>query len=337
MKRYGRISEDSQIDLVDTITRYVRYGFTQTILCRMIGISVSFYHKIKSELDKGTVKAEKLPRVGYNINAILPDEEQAVIAYAKANPNYYHRELTWRMVDEKITFMGITTVYRILSKNGLICPNKLRKKYGWHHRYSNEAHSPDERWQTDITYLKYQDRDIYQLSFIDVYSRFVVISVTLLNMESRTVSDVIEAYLKEHQGELKRIPIIQSDNGSPYIGHEFKGVMRDFEVDHVYCNPATPTENVIIERWHRTFKERLYEDDEPQGFEEFKELIQAAVHYYNYDRYHQSLGYVTPYDYYRGEPAKIFTERKKYCKIVRDERRLRNSERMKSFSIQTST
>ena len=337
MKRYGRISQASRIDIVDTITRYVHYGFTQAILCGMIGISDSFYHKIRRQIGKGIIEKERTPRIGHNVNAILPDEEQAVIAYAMANPNYYHRELTWRMVDEKITFMGITTVYRILSKNGLIFPNKLRKKYGCHHRYSNEAQVPDERWQTDITYLKYRDRDIYQLSFIDVYSRFVVISVTLLNMESRTVSDVIEAYLKEHQSELKRIPVIQSDNGSPYIGHEFKGVMRDFEVDHVYCNPATPTENVIIERWHRTSKERLYEDDEPDGFEEFKQLIQTAVYYYNYDRYHQSLGYVTPYDYYRGDPAKNFAERKKYCKIVREERILKNSQRIKSLSIKPST
>lgn len=299
----------------------------------MIGISVSFYQRIKKQIETGTVEAEKPPRKGHNVNAILPEEEQSVVVYARANPNYYHRELTWRLIDDKITFMGMTTVYRILSKNGLICSNKLRKKYGWHHRYSNEAQMPDERWQTDITYLRYGNRDIYQLSFIDVYSRFVVISVTLLNMESRTVSDVIGTYLKEHQNELRRIPVIQSDNGSPYIGHEFKGVMRDFEMDNVYCNPATPTENVIIERWHRTFKESLYEHDEPENFEEFKRLIQAAVNYYNYERYHQSLGYVTPHEYYRGEPAKIFNERKKYCKMVRHERRLKNSERMKSLSI----
>jgi len=113
--------------------------------------------------------------------------------------------------------------------------------------------------------------------------------------------------------------------------------MRNFEMDHVYCNPATPTENVIIERWHRAFKESLYKHDEPDGFEEFKQLIQAAVHYYNYERYRQSLEHVTSHDYYRGDFAKTFTERKRYCKIVRDERRLKNSERMKSLSIESFT
>lgn len=334
MKRYGRLSQTAQIGIVDTVVRYVPFGFTRKTVCLMIGISVSFYQKIKRRMEEGTAAQISNPRKGYNVNAVLPEEERAVVEYAKANPNYYHRELTWRMADDKITYLGITTVYRILSRNGLICPSKLRRKYGWHHRYSNEAHSPDVRWQTDITYLKYDNRDVYQLSFIDVYSRFVVISVTLLNMESGTVSEVIAGYLREHRDELKQIPIIQSDNGSPYIGHEFKNVMRDFEVEHVRCNPATPTENVIIERWHRTFKEGLFDYDKPGGFEEFKQAIQSTIHYYNYDRYHQSLGYVAPIEFYRGNPSKIFSERKKYCKIVRGERRLKNKERNRTLSIE---
>jgi hypothetical protein len=124
------------------------------------------------------------PRIGYNVNAILPEEEEAIVEYAKANPNYMHRSLTWRLIDDKITYAGTTTIYGILRENGLICDNKLRVRYGWIHKYSNEANLPDERWQTDITYLQYKGRDVYQLSFIDVYSRFIVFSITLLNMES---------------------------------------------------------------------------------------------------------------------------------------------------------
>ena len=32
----------------------------------------------------------------------------------------------------------------------------------------------DELWQADITYLEYNGKDVNQLTFIDVYSRFVV-------------------------------------------------------------------------------------------------------------------------------------------------------------------
>jgi putative transposase len=334
VKRYGRVDQTVRTDIIETVNRYKGYGFTQEQICLKIGISVSYFHRIKKYPDK--VSDNNKPRIGYNINAILLEEENAIVEYAKANPNYMHRELTWRLVDEKITYVGMTTVYRILSKNRLILANKMRVKYGWVHKYSNEAKSPDERWQTDITYLQYKGRDVYQLSFIDVYSRFIVFSVTLLNMESQTVSDAFNGYLEIHKHELKRFPIIQSDNGSPYIGHEFKKVMNEYVIEHVRCHPATPTENVIIERWHRTLKEGLAEHEYPKDFEEFKELIQNTIHYYNYERYHKSLGYVTPFEYYRGNPEEIFTERKKYCKIVRKNRRLINSERVNTLSIETS-
>ena len=147
-------------------------------------------------------------------------------------------------------------------------------------------------------------------------------------MESRTVSSAFESYVLEHRSELKRLPVIQSDNGSPYIGHEFKAVMREFEWTHVRCHPATPTENVIIERWHRTFKENLNEREPSGNFESFVEAINATISYYNHERYHQSLGYVTPYEFYRGDPKKIYDERKTYCKKVRTERRLKHSEEM---------
>lgn len=318
MKRYGRVDSAIKSEIIETVNRYKEYGFTQEQICLKIGISVAYFHKIKS--NPGNIRDNKKPRIGYNVNAILPEEEEAIVEYAKANPNYMHRELTWRLIDDKITYVGTTTIYRILRKNGLICANKLRVRYGWIHKYSNEAKSPDERWQTDITYLQYKGRDVYQLSFIDVYSRFIVFSITLLNMESRTVSEAINGYLEKHRHELQQTPVIQSDNGSPYIGHEFKNVMNEYVIEHVTCHPAMPTENVIIERWHRTFKEGLVENEYPNDFEEFKELIQKTVHYYNYDRYHKSLGYVTPYDYYRGNPNKIYSERKKYCKFVRNKR-----------------
>lgn len=333
MKRYGRISGEAKADIVATVKKYLGYGLSQKTLCSMIGISVSFFHVIRQQL--GIEHLAKEPRKGFNVNAILPEEEKAVVDYAIANPNYFHRELTWRIIDAKITYVAMTTVYRILKKNGLIGANIKRKSYGWMHKYSNEAHEPDERWQTDLTYLQYGRKDVYQLSFIDVYSRYVVFSVTLLNMESRTVSDTFEAYIREHRHELKRTPIIQSDNGSPYIGHEFKAVMHEFELEHVFCHPATPTENVIIERWHRTFKEDLIEHGEPEDFEGFVDSIQTTISYYNNVRYHQSLGYVAPIEFYRGDPKKIFEERKSYCKIVRTERRLKQStERIKTLSIE---
>ena len=80
---------------------------------------------------------------------------------------------------------------------------------------------------------------------------------------------------------------------------------------------------MIIERWYRTFKELLYEEDEPEDFEGLVASTQAAVYYYNYQRYHKSLGYMIPYEWYRGNPElikkerqqKVIDARKRRCKV----------------------
>lgn len=330
MKRYGRIAVEYWPELLETIEQYKCYGIPQERSCQLLGISKTYYHRLKNPKEG---QPKPTARIGFNANTILPEEEKAIVEFAKEHPNYMHRELTWRVIDAKVTYISTSTMYRILRKNGLIAANRAKKRYDWMHKYSNEAHEPDELWQTDITYIQYKNRDVYQLSFIDVYSRFIVLSVTLLNMESRTVRDVFEKYYSENKGNLKRKPIIQSDNGSSYIGHEFKQVISKYTLEHTYCHPGSPTENVIIERWHRTIKENIAEYKEPESFEELMSIIEKAVHYYNYERYHQSLGYVIPYEFYRGTPDKIFEERKRYCKTVRESRRLVNIEREKPLSI----
>ena len=50
----------------------------------------------------------------------LPEEKAAVKAYALKHPELRHRELTWRMVDEDVTYLGTSTVYRILKEAKLV-------------------------------------------------------------------------------------------------------------------------------------------------------------------------------------------------------------------------
>ena len=190
----------------------------------------------------------------------------------------------------------------------------------------------DELWQTDITYLKYKGKDVYQLSFIDVYSRYIVLSATINNMESDTVSEIFEKYYEKNKINLKQKPRIQSDNGSCYVGWEFKEVMGKYMLGHDRIHPGTPTENIIIERWHRTFKEILWGYGESENYEKLVEKIKKASYYYNYERYHSALGYVTPYEYYRGNPKKIYEERKEKLMRAREMRKHMNLNNRKSVS-----
>ncbi len=299
--------------------RYQSYGIQIHSFMAFMGITVSRYYGLLKRLREESKPSKR----GLNsaINKITEEERIIITGYAKAHPEYNHREMTFHMMDENVAFVSKTTTYRILKDANMIGSRKKRKKnYGWKHRYNNHANSVNERWQTDITYIEYQEKTVYQLSFIDVYSRYIVGSFSLTDMTSKTVKEKFEELWNSKKDELNRKPIVQSDNGSCYIGSEFKGLIKVLELDHEQIHPGAPTENVIIERWHRTLKEILEERDEPKSFAELKKLMKEVCKYYNEERYHSGIGYVTPLQMYNGEAQNVFDERAKKLALARKKR-----------------
>jgi transposase InsO family protein len=70
-----------------------------------------------------------------------------------------------------------------------------------------------------------------------------------------------------------------------------------------------PQTNGKIERYHRTLKGKisLLPDDVPG---EMEEALHSFVERYNYQRYHEGLGNVTPHDVYTGKHLETILARK---------------------------
>ena len=85
--------------------------------------------------------------------------------------------------------------------------------------------------------------------------------------------------------------------------------MRLAEVRHIIASPYHPQTNGKIERYHRTIKGeiKLVPYEMPGAL---KEAIKAFIEYYNYGRYHEGLGNVTPYDVYTGRNLEVIKRRK---------------------------
>jgi hypothetical protein len=98
----------------------------------------------------------------------LPEEKQAVVKYALDHPGIRHRELSWRMIDADVAYLNMSTVYRILRTENLMCLRPGRKK-----RYREEIEKssrPDDIWATDLMYLTLDDSQYYLLNLISGYS-----------------------------------------------------------------------------------------------------------------------------------------------------------------------
>jgi len=252
-------------------------------------------------------------------DTILPEERKAVIDYALKHPDIRHRELTWRMIDDNVVCLSISSVYKILKDTGLICvwkPKEKRMK-----RSRDIPSKPDERWQSDISHIDIDGRKYYLITFIDEYSRYVTHHELMTSLDGNAVSLAAERALSKLDSEQK--PVIQTDNGSGYISREFKVVLSRKGVGHHRIHPHCPEENGIVERVHRTIKDAA-SDYELTGHFHGISVIDKIIRYYNDERLHSSLNFLKPIDYYRGNPEKLLEERKTKILQARHKRREQN-------------
>jgi len=154
---------------------------------------------------------------------------------------------------------------------------------------------PNQVWGIDISYIGTPDGFIYLVAIIDWYSRFIVgwsISNTIQSdFVVRTVNTAVTTYGKPG--------IINSDQGSQFTSSAYIDCIKSFETVKISMDgKGRATDNIMIERFFRSFKwERLYRL-RPETVREVKEMTLEYMGHYNYARDHQGLDEVTPSSIY---------------------------------------
>jgi len=252
-----------------------------------------------------------------------PEEETRILSESRASPELSCRQLAWKVTDAGDNYISESTVYRILKRAGLIKPAeiigfKAAKEY---HRKTKQ---PNELWASDCCHLKVIDWGWYYLvSVMDDCSRFILAWDLKADMAGGSLEDVVQQAV-DFTGmidvPLEDRTVLLSDNGAGYISHQFNQYLRLVGIRHITASPFHPQTNGKIERYHRTLKGELNQlPHEMPG--ELKEAIRGFIEYYNYRRYHEGLGNVTPYDVYTGKHHEIIQRRKEVKSRTLAERR----------------
>jgi transposase InsO family protein len=255
----------------------------------------------------------------------LEVEKEAVRAYACKHTELRHRELAWRMIDEDVAYLSPSTVYRVLRESNLVCPWRRRSKR--RREELEKAQRPNERWGTDLMYVRIGAGQYFLVTFLDEYSRYLVHWELLSDMGGISVSLAAEKALQKArnfwEGKSVCRPEIRSDNGSCYLSREFKMVLKEHGLTHQLIKPHCPEENGLVERSNRTLREAL-EETEFGNRQEAEEQLTRIITWYNDERLHSALGYLRPVDYYRGDPESLHAARRTKLTAARHRRREQN-------------
>lgn len=96
-----------------------------------------------------------------------------------------------------------------------------------------------------------------------------------------------------------KVHTIQTDNGSEFKKY-FEKAAKEAGIIHLFTYPKHPKTNGFVERLNWTVQDEFLFNKEDLLLypEEFKRELQSWLEYYNKTRPHQSLDYLTPYQYY---------------------------------------
>jgi putative transposase len=253
---------------------------------------------------------------------VLAEEEQAVKDYALRHPKEGYRRLSWMMVDADVAYLKPGTVYNILNRYDLLYRWKRSQSVG---KPVDKPTRPNQRWHTDIMYLWLSGRWYFYVGVIDGYSRYLVHGELLTTMSADDVCAVVHRALEKHPGEH---PEIVNDNGTQFTSHEFKRLIKRFELSQIRIRVQHPESNGTIERFFRNLRDGLSES-ELSDLGKAREIIREWVEYYNNERLHAGIRYLRPKDYYYGNPDQLIAQREEKLRQAREHRKEENN-RLKS-------
>ena len=148
---------------------------------------------------------------------------------------------------------------------------------------------PNQVWSTDITFVPMPHGFMYLVAIIDWFSRYVLAWQLSNTLEADFCLLALEQALATGKPE-----IFNTDQGSQFTSHRFTSRLEQDNIRISMDGRGRALDNIFIERLWRTVKyENIYLNAYPSVLELDLGLLDY-FHFYNHERPHQSLNYLTP-------------------------------------------
>jgi len=154
----------------------------------------------------------------------------------------------------------------------------------------------NEAWVADITYIPTREGWLYLAAVEDLYSRRIVGCTMAEHMESRLVVDALELAVQ------RRLPgeglLSHSDRGSQYASAHYQQLLARHGITCSMSRKADCWDNAPMESFFASLKKELVHGaDFATRAEARAEIFEYIEVFYNNQRRHSSLGYVSPAEY----------------------------------------
>jgi putative transposase len=163
------------------------------------------------------------------------------------------------------------------------------------------AEHPNHIWGIDITYIRLAHGWLYLTAVLDWYSRYLLSWALSQTLELDFVLTAVDNALLQARPE-----IWNSDQGSHFTSPRYLERLQNAKAKISMDGRRRARDNIFTERFWRTLKyEEVYLHDYASPKEAYHQLAQY-MRFYNFERPHQALEYLTPAHLYGVSPRLPF-------------------------------
>ena len=245
-------------------------------MCRIFGVSRSGYYSYVNRMDvpaKDLSLAEKIRE-----------------CQTECKQTYGYRRVHIWLERNKI-HCNPKTVLRIMNKYGLLSVVRRRQyvKYGEAlHRYPNllnrnfVAERPNQKWVTDISYIRTGQGFLYLSVIRDLYDNSIVAYKTGTQQTIHLVLSTLRAAKKKEKvtAELQ----LHSDQGFQYTSQAYFKLTQAYGITPSMSRRGNPYDNALAENFFSILKTECIYRSKIATFAEANRLIDEYIYFYNHQR-----------------------------------------------------
>ena len=271
-----------------------------------IKYQVIFKHKDKYSINS-MCKFFEVSRSGYYAflkRMDIPDRDLPLAEKIKKCQEESHRTYGYRRVHIWLERQGIQrnpkTILRVMQKYNLLSVVR-RKKFHYCsqylHRYPNllnrefTAEKPNQKWVTDISYIKTVQGFMYLSIIRDLYDNSIVAYKTDKEQSIKLVLDTIKAAKRKEKitAEVQ----LHSDQGFQYTSQAYFNLTQSYGITPSMSRRGNPYDNALAENFFSILKTECIHRVKLATYEEASLLIGEYINFYNNYRI-QSKTKLTP-------------------------------------------
>ena len=232
---------------------------------------------------------------GYVKRMDIPARDLSLAEKIRECQEHSHSTYGYRRVHIWLERQGVhknpKTILRVMQKYNLLSEVRRKKYqnytngiYKYPNRLAQDFHAdrPNQKWVTDISYIRTGQGFLYLSVIRDLYDNSIVAYKTGTKQNINLVLSTIRAAKRKEKvtGSLH----LHSDQGFQYTSQAYYSLTKSYHITPSMSSRGNPYDNAMAENFFSILKTECIYRTKLKTYEEARLLIGEYIHFYNNER-----------------------------------------------------